>query len=112
MRGCTIQPEMSTSTKAGAAEQAKELTPEDFLAISRALADPRRFEILQQIAGCGSTLCGDLHAQGCLSPATISHHLKELQEAGLVSVERIGRQMRLTLERPVWNAYLQYLQTI
>jgi ArsR family transcriptional regulator len=88
------------------------LTPQEFQAISRALADPRRFEILQQIAANDSLLCGQLHAQDTISPATISHHLKELQEAGLVESERNGRQMCLRLRRPVWNAYLTHLQQL
>ena len=88
------------------------LTAEQFQAISRALAEPRRFEMLQQIASCGALMCGALHAQDCLSPATISHHLKELQEAGLIEAERNGRQMNLRLRRPVWAAYLAELQQL
>ena len=98
--------------EAAEAPKRTSLTPEEFQAISRALADPRRFEILQQIAGNENLLCGQLHAQECISPATISHHLKELQEAGLVEVERNGRQMCLRLRRPVWMAYLQQLQQL
>src|SRR5438270_12841007 len=88
------------------------LTPEAFQTISRALADPRRFEILQQIASSDTLLCGQLHAQECISPATISHHLKELQEAGLIESERNGRQMCLRLRRPVGTAYVQQLQQL
>lgn len=88
------------------------LTLEAFQAISRALAEPRRFEILQQIASSDTVLCGQLHAQDCISPATISHHLKELQEAGLIEAERNGRQMCLRLRRPVWTAYLHQLQQL
>ena len=88
------------------------LDTEQVQAISRALADPRRFAILQQIAGADSMMCGQLDQQTCLSPATISHHLKELQEAGLIEVERNGRQMCMRLRRPVWNAYLGHLQQL
>ena len=90
----------------------KELSPEDLQAIARALADPRRFAILQQIAAHDQLLCGQLNAQQTISPATISHHLRELQDAGLVDAQRTGRQMCLTLRRPVWNAYLRYLQQL
>lgn len=88
------------------------LTPEGFQAISRAVADPRRFEILQQIAACDNILCGQLQAHEAITPATISHHLKELQEAGLVEAERHGRQMVLRLRRPVWSAYVKQLQQL
>lgn len=88
------------------------LTPEQLQAISRSLADPRRFAILQQIAARENLLCSNLDAQACISPATISHHLRELQEAGLVDAQRQGRSMCLKLRRPVWNAYLRHLQGI
>ncbi|HXS11877.1 MAG TPA: helix-turn-helix domain-containing protein [Acidobacteriaceae bacterium] len=77
--------------------------------IARAVADPRRFAILQQIARHDSTPCGSLDEQKVLSPATISHHLKELADAGLIDVQREGRCASLTLQRDVWNAYLAEL---
>ena len=89
-----------------------DLSLDQLQAISRSLADPRRFAILQQIASAENLLCSSLDAQACISPATISHHLRELQEAGLVDAQRQGRSMRLTLRRSVWNAYLRHLQQI
>lgn len=87
----------------------KHLSDEQMQAIARALADPRRFAILQQIARQDRTACGSLAEQQVLSPATISHHLKELSEAGLVEVQREGRCASLTLHRDIWNAYLEQL---
>ncbi len=88
------------------------LTPDQVEAISRAVADPRRFAMLQDIARKPVLACSGLSAQECLSPATISHHLKELQTAGLVEVAREGRELRLTLRRDVWDAYLRELATL
>lgn len=88
------------------------LTPNAFQSIARALADPRRFAILQQIAANDHLMCGHLEAQASISPATISHHLRELQEAGLIEARRDGRQMCLTLRRGTWNAYLRQLQQL
>ncbi len=93
-------------------DAAPTLTPENLHAISRALSDPKRFAILQQIAANEHLMCSQLNAQDCLSAATISHHLRELQEAGLVDSRRDGRRMRLTLRRPVWNAYIRHLQQL
>ena len=88
------------------------LSLDQLQAISRSLADPRRFSILQQIASAENLLCSSLDAQTCISPATISHHLRELQEAGLVDAQRQGRSMCLSLRRDVWNAYLRHLQQL
>lgn len=89
------------------------LSPDDVAAISRALAEPRRFAMLQQIAAEGDFMaCSALDMKDCLSPATISHHLKELQQAGLISSEREGRGMRLALRREVWAAYLRELGSL
>ena len=65
--------------------------------------------MLQQIASAESILCATLRERDFISPATISHHLKELTEAGLVRVQREGRLARLTLRRPTFNAYLKRL---
>jgi len=88
------------------------LSEEAILAISRSLADPRRFAILQQIAGKSGMLCSGLSMHECIRPATISHHLKELQNAGLITAEREGRNMRLALRREVWEAYLRTLSSL
>lgn len=82
-----------------------ELTDEQFHAIGRAIADPRRFAMLQQIAATDSLTCSALEAHQVISAPTISHHLKELSEAGLVHTERCGRVANLTFCRPVWQAY-------
>jgi ArsR family transcriptional regulator len=87
----------------------KHLSDEQMQTIARALADPRRFAILQQIARQDYTPCGSLDEQRVLSPATISHHLKELADADLIDVQREGRCASLTLQRDVWNAYLAQL---
>ena len=88
------------------------ISAEQVAAITRVLAEPRRFAILQQIAGNGEMACASLDVRECISPATISHHLKELQSVGLVSVEREGRGMRLKFERPLWQAYLRELGSL
>jgi ArsR family transcriptional regulator len=80
-----------------------------FRAIGRALADPHRFAILRQVAAAEGTPCGHLEEHAVLSPATVSHHMKELSEAGLIEIRREGRDAYLSLRRPVLDAYLKRL---
>ncbi|TXG79361.1 MAG: transcriptional regulator [Thermomicrobiales bacterium] len=57
----------------------------------KALADPSRFEIFRLIAAQPEPLCAcDVVARFDLSQPTISHHLKVLRDAGLITSTRRG----------------------
>jgi ArsR family transcriptional regulator len=71
-------------------------------AILKALADPRRFELLERVAKAGCPFgCTDALQALPIAPATLSHHIKELESAGLIDVERRGKFHFLTLRRGV-----------
>ena len=54
--------------------------------ISKALADPMRFHILQKLADATEApTCSCVRDCTGLAPATVSHHLKELDGAGLAT---------------------------
>lgn len=78
-------------------------------AISKAIADPTRFEILKRIAACEEVACSVLTECLPVTQATISHHLRELHEAGLIEVRRQAKYMHIRLQRAVWNEYLEAL---
>jgi DNA-binding transcriptional ArsR family regulator len=59
--------------------------------VTKALADPTRFNILRAIATSGERCCGELAEQFPITQATCSQHLKILSEAGLVSMRREGQ---------------------
>ncbi len=81
--------------------------------IAKALADPRRFDILKHIAAQESCLgCADLLSSFPITPATLSHHLKELESAGLIETDRVGKFLRAKFLRPKWDAYLAELKNI
>ena len=66
------------------------LATDEFDRISKALADPQRRAILQKLAMTGKLNCSDVHAYFDVSQPTVSHHLKVLRDAELVTVSRRG----------------------
>jgi ArsR family transcriptional regulator len=82
-------------------------------AIAKALADPHRLEILQRIAESKEApTCTCVRDWMGLAPATISHHLKELESAGLVTLERDGKFARISIRRDVLRAYTNRLRKL
>ena len=83
-----------------------------FQKIAKALADPRRFEIFQTIATAKQELnCGAVSEKNCtVSQPTVSHHIKELAEAGLLEVRSEGQSKYLTVNTGIVNEYIAELQ--
>jgi ArsR family transcriptional regulator len=80
-----------------------------FRRIAKALADPRRYEILSRIAAKKEMACVDMRCVLPISPATLSHHVKELENAGLIEVRKEARFVHMKLCRKVWKEYLAQL---
>jgi ArsR family transcriptional regulator len=93
---------------------AQKLTDDRFHLISKALADPRRYDLLRRIGKAGDTLaCESIRTTCCeVTPATISHHMKELEAAGLVESTREGKFVNYRLRRDVLKAYLARMAQI
>lgn len=81
------------------------LTDAQRTAVLKALADPRRFELLERIAKHRCPLgCSEALAEMPISAATLSHHIKELETAGVIEVRREGKYAFLSLRPGVLEA--------
>jgi ArsR family transcriptional regulator len=81
--------------------------------IFKALADPHRFELLQQIAKAGCPLgCSQALSSLPISAATLSNHVKELEAAGLVAVRREGKFAYLSLRPGVLESLAASLKAL
>ncbi len=67
------------------------LLDKEFVDVARALADPTRVQILRTIAASASLCCGAIGREVPVRPATVSHHLRVLAQAGLVDTQRDGQ---------------------
>jgi ArsR family transcriptional regulator, arsenate/arsenite/antimonite-responsive transcriptional repressor len=102
----------SQPAPAPAAKPAR-LTRAQRTAILKALSDPKRFELLENIARAQCPLtCTMAHEALAISPATLSHHIKELQTSGLIDVRREGKFAFLSIKPGVLEAISSYLQSL
>jgi ArsR family transcriptional regulator len=86
----------------------KTLTEDQVLLIAKALGDQRRYEILKPLGERPDALaCGAVRDCTGINPATLSHHMKELEIAGLVEVVREGQ---LCLTARLLEAFFQRLR--
>ena len=83
---------------------------DQFQRIAKALADPRRFEILEHIAKQSEVGCRRLCGCFPVRQATISHHLKELAGAGLVESRRDGQFVYYRTRPEVLDTYMSELR--
>jgi ArsR family transcriptional regulator len=77
--------------------------------ISKALADETRLLIFEAISAKKQMNCGEIVSMREVTPATVSHHLKILNEAGLIACRREGQ---FVYSRSVPDTIEQYTRTL
>jgi ArsR family transcriptional regulator len=88
------------------------LSEEQVQMIAKALGDPRRYEILKRLGDCHKAVeCCSVRDCVDISAATLSHHMKELEMAGLVKAERKGKFVSYLLRREVLDAFFRRLKS-
>ncbi len=65
-------------------KEAFEQDEQDLAELAKALAHPARIAILKELAKRNTCICGEIVEVLPLAQSTVSQHLKELQQAGLI----------------------------
>jgi ArsR family transcriptional regulator len=85
----------------GRAKLERDLSDRDLIRALKALADPTRFRMVQEIAAAGELSCGEVAERFDVSQPTISHHLKILLQAGLLVQRTEGKHHYTSVDRPL-----------
>src|ERR1700740_1663700 len=71
----------------------------------KAIAHPARIAILQQLIKANACICGDLVEELGLAQPTISQHLKELKNAGLIQGTVEGTSVCYCISPKGWSVF-------
>lgn len=70
---------------------------------AKAMGHPARIAILQFLASQECCFFGDIHEELPIAKATVSQHLKELKEAGLIQGEIEAPKVRYCINKENWK---------
>ncbi|KUF44257.1 winged helix-turn-helix transcriptional regulator [Myroides marinus] len=73
----------------------------------KVLGHPARVAILQYIINQKACICSDLVEELGLAQATISQHLKELKNSGIIKGNVEGKSVCYCIDEVVWNEFAQ-----
>ena len=77
--------------------------------ISKAFADKTRLLIFEAIHRRREMNCGEIVALRGVTPATVSHHLRILNDAGLIACRKAGQFVFSRTNPKILNAYARAL---
>src|SRR6188474_1250380 len=76
---------------------------------AKALGHPARVAIVEMLLKRQACVCGDIVDELPLSQSTVSQHLKELKNAGLIKGEIEGVKTCYCIDEKEWQLAKQYL---
>jgi DNA-binding transcriptional ArsR family regulator len=79
---------------------------------AKALSHPARVAIIRLIIQKQACICGELVDELPLSQSTVSQHLKELKEAGLIKGEISGPKTCYCIDEEAWNQALERINEL
>jgi len=79
---------------------------------SKALSHPARIAILKLLIKKQACICGDIVDELPLSQSTVSQHLKELKEAGLIKGDIDGVKICYCIDEKEWANAQQLMQVL
>ena len=77
----------------------------EIAAMAKAIAHPARIAIIQELLKADACICGDLVNDLGLAQATISQHLKELKNVGLIQGTVEGTSICYCINPKIWETY-------
>jgi len=77
--------------------------------IAKALSHPARIAILEHLIKTRSCMCGDIVEHVPLAQATVSQHLKELKNAGIIKGTISGTNVCYCLDDKSWKKIYEML---
>ena len=79
---------------------------------AKALSHPARVAILNLLIAKQTCICGDIVEELPLSQSTVSQHLKELKEAGLIKGDIEGAKVCYCIDEKEWKLAQHYLNDL
>ena len=79
---------------------------------AKAFAHPARIAILRILARKNACICGDIVDELPLSQSTVSQHLKELKETGLIQGDVEGTRVCYCIDPKEWSSAKKMLNAI
>ncbi len=80
--------------------------------MAKALGHPARVAIIDYLLSVDTCICGDIVDKLPLAQATVSQHLRELKNVGLIKGNIEGNAICYCIDEKVWNKFQSYFSTV